>query len=163
MKYVWVTITVLPNFTLQKDRKERGCALSLRTRKHEFAAVPLTFRIVVEEVTVQGHLYQPADPSDDVDKVLGEVAVDPVDDVQPPINTHGPNEVGSQVLHFLGFLQQNELGDDGHTFQPYGRRPAYLVKGKFFSGHNSKQKARSKEIKLVLEAVVASLIRLADW
>mmetsp|Transcript_63016 Transcript_63016/g.133002 ORF Transcript_63016/g.133002 Transcript_63016/m.133002 type:complete len:229 (-) Transcript_63016:165-851(-) len=133
------------------------------TGQYQPAAIPLALCIVVEEVTIEASLDEPADPADPVHVVLCEVSVDPVQDVEGPVGAHAPYEVRGEVLHLPALLHQYKLGEDGYAFQPDGHRPEHVCDGVLVAENDAEHCAWSQEVKFILEGVVTPLVGLAHW
>lgn len=93
--------------------------------------LPLDDLLVVdpEEVAVEDGLDEAGDDGDPVDLVvgaLGEVAPDPVGDVEGAVEAQGEQVVGGDDLGLAGALQHEELRQDGHRLEPDGEGPRHL-------------------------------------
>lgn len=81
-----------------------------------------------EKVAVEDGLDDAGDNGDPVDLVsgLGEVAVDPVGNVEGAVAAEGEEVVGGDGLGLAGALQHEELGQDRDGLEPDGEGPEDL-------------------------------------
>lgn len=81
-----------------------------------------------EEVRVQNRLDDASDDGDPVGLVLrlGQVAVDPIGDVEPAVDAQGEQVVRGDGLGLACALQHKQLRQDGHRLQPDRERPQDL-------------------------------------
>merc|ERR1712151_645021 len=132
----------------------RSCgAASSGHGQDEFVAVPLALRVVVEEVAIECCLDHTADPTHNIRVVLDKIAVHPVQNVKSTVSTHSSDEIRCEILYLANLLQQNQLRDDRHAFQPNRARPQYVRNRILVRTNQTKDEAGRQEIQLVLEAV----------
>lgn len=80
----------------------------------------------IEEVTVEDSLEQTRDPSDPVSVALGDVAVDPVEEVEASVGAECKQVVGGDGLCLACALQHEQLGQNRNGLEPNRKRPKYL-------------------------------------
>lgn len=79
-----------------------------------------------EEIRVQHGLDQAGDPRNLIDIAFGKVAVQPVRNVQGPVQPQRKQVVRGDGFGFAGALQHEELGQDGDGFEPDAEGPKHL-------------------------------------
>merc|ERR1719221_212673 len=91
---------------------------SLRAWQDELAAVPFALGVIVEEIAVETRLNEAANPADIGDVTLGEIAKNPIQDVEGSVRAHAANEVRGQIFYFSTLLHEHQLWDDGYALEP---------------------------------------------
>lgn len=82
-----------------------------------------------EEVRIQNGLYDTCHDGDGIEMALGKVPIDPVGDVQGPVDAQREQIVRCDGLCLASPLQHEQLRQDRHTFQPDGECPQHFRNG----------------------------------
>ena len=129
-------------------------------RKLELLALHHPCVVHVEEVAVENRLDQTGGNGDPVRLVrgLGEVAVDPVGDVQRPVAAQREQVVRRDGLGLSGALQHEELRQDGHRLQPDGEGPHDLGDGVLVGEEDGEDGGAAQEV-LDAEGVDVGVVR----
>mmetsp|Transcript_10720 Transcript_10720/g.32762 ORF Transcript_10720/g.32762 Transcript_10720/m.32762 type:complete len:323 (-) Transcript_10720:113-1081(-) len=129
-------------------------------RQLQLLALLPRLQVVVEEVKIKAGLDKAREPHDPGRVVrLGRISVDPVQDVERPVEAEQEHVVSGQVVHILRPLQQHELGQDGHGLQVDGKRPQDLEEGEPSVDDQGEDGARHDQEE-VPEGIVVLVIRL---
>eukprot|EP00404_Azadinium_spinosum_P005165 CAMPEP_0180458292 /NCGR_PEP_ID=MMETSP1036_2-20121128/22270_1 /TAXON_ID=632150 /ORGANISM="Azadinium spinosum, Strain 3D9" /LENGTH=240 /DNA_ID=CAMNT_0022464941 /DNA_START=11 /DNA_END=731 /DNA_ORIENTATION=- len=131
-------------------------------RQDELATVPLTLGVIVEEIGVEHRLHKAPSPADPIDVVVHEVAVYPIQDVERAVRPHRAHKVRREILDLADLLQEYQLWYDRHALQPNRCGPKYLRNVVLVCAQEPQDSTRPQEVDLVLEAVVAPLVRRRD-
>lgn len=82
--------------------------------------------IDVEKVRIQDRLHSPGHPRYGIHIPLGEISVQPIWDVQRPVDAEREQIVRCDGIGLAGPLQHEELGENGDRFEPDGEGPKHL-------------------------------------
>jgi len=82
--------------------------------------------VEIEEVTVEDGLDTSSDDGDEVQKSLGVIAVDPVEDVQGAVDAKGKQVVTRDCLGLARLTDHEQLWQDCNRLQIYRERPKDL-------------------------------------
>ena len=83
--------------------------------------------IDVEKVRIQNRLQRPRHPGDLIHIALCKVSVQPVGDVERPVDAEREEVVRGDGVGFAGALEHEELWEDGDGFEPDGEGPEHLL------------------------------------
>lgn len=115
-----------PSFLCQVPSE--ACALD---RQLELLALEDLVVINVEKVAVENRLDNTGDNGNPIHLMLGlgDVAVDPVGDVEGAVDSESEQIVGGDGLGLARALQHKQLRENGHSLQPNGKGPQNLGRG----------------------------------
>lgn len=77
---------------------------------------------------------------------LGEVSVDPVGNVQCPVDAQGKEIMRGDCLGLACSLQHEELRQNGHAFQPDRERPQDLGDGPFVGEQDGEHGGTARQV-----------------
>ena len=134
-------------------------------RQLELLALEHTSIVDPEEITIQDRLDHTGDGRNPVDLVagLGHVAVDPVGDVQGPVQTEREEVVRRDGLGLASALEHEELGQDGDRLEPDGEGPEDLPRVVVVREQDGQDGGAAQEVldpEGVEVAVVGRLVRV---
>mmetsp|Transcript_22357 Transcript_22357/g.26923 ORF Transcript_22357/g.26923 Transcript_22357/m.26923 type:complete len:245 (+) Transcript_22357:229-963(+) len=131
------------------------------TGKREPLVVAPRLDVVEEEVAVDRGLHNARGPHNPLAVAdLGEVSVDPVEQVQAAVCPEKEDIVSGQGVHILSPLEQDQLRENGNGFKVDGECPQHLSYGEVVVDEQGEHSARSDQ-ENVSEGVVILVVSLA--
>jgi len=131
--------------------------LSHLHRQSELLALQHLSIVDPEEIRIEDGLDQAGQDGDAVGEILGEVAPDPIGDIQGAITTQGEQVMRGDGLGLAGALQEEELRQDGDALEPDGEGPEDLG-GRVAVGIDEGEDQRAPEEVLDAEGIEVRIV-----
>lgn len=114
--------------------------------------------IDIEEVDVQPRLDETSSNGNRIDDAIREIPVNPIRDVERPVNSKRCQVMCRDCLCFPRPLKHEELGKNGDGFEEDGERPQNLGQGELVVKDERKNKAGADEV-FDLEGINGGVVR----
>lgn len=117
-------------------------------RQLEFLALEDLVVVNVEKVAVENRLDNSGDNGNPIHLMLGlgDVAVDPVGDIEGAVDSESEQIVGRDGLGLARALQHKQLRENGHRLEPNGKGPQDLGRGVVVGNNEGESGGGAEEV-----------------